>query len=1234
MTGVQTCALPILLSFWVRTSTAEHPSDAAFQLFVDGTLAVELSGQTDWTNIVHEITTYDFHDIVWRYTKGAFSGHENEDAVWIDEVLWIPGPPDPLPRVDADSEVDEALEGSADANLAANITSKNEYNAYRAWVNRKGFAHQTVKVAPKSWLSYALDASVLIDKQFRKGDLSIDMFAPYAAGGFLFELGLNGVDIGDEATAANLAKVFGVEGATSLDGNDFSSDNVTLSFGVPNGGKATIVAEPKDGNAESFFLRATIRDFYDDVPVVSLSLNGGGSLNGASDELLVDRDAEYGTLPTPTRTGHTFDGWYTKATGGTKVTDSTTITTNSSHALYAHWTPNTYTTTFEPNGGSVSPTTKTVTYGASYGDMPTPERTGYTFAGWYTSSSGGSKVTDATSVTIASAHTLYAHWTANTYTVTFDANGGSVSPTSKTVTYDSTYGDMPTATRTGYTFDGWYNASSGGSKVTDATSVTTDSDHTLYAHWTAKTYTVTFNSNGAGVEPTSRTVTYDSSYGDMPTLTRTGYTFAGWYTSSSGGSKVTDATSVTTASAHTLYAHWTGNTYVVDFDANGGSVSPPSKTVTYGATYGSLPTPTRTGYSFDGWYTAASGGTKVTSATSVTTASVHTLYAHWTGNTYTVTFDPYLGSVSPTSKTVTYDSTYGSLPTPTRTGYSFDGWYTSSDGGTKVTSATSVATASAHTLYAHWTANTYTVTFDPNGGSVSLTSKTVTYGAAYGALPTPERTGYTFTGWYIASNGGAKVTGETYVATDSGHTLYAYWTANTYTVTFIDGGVFVSQRTVTYDSTYGDMPTLTRTGYTFDGWYTASSGGSKVTDATSVTTATAHTLYTHWTADMYVIALDPNGGEVSRETISVAYGEPFGELPTPTRTGHEFLGWYSLPDGGFPVSAASVPFDSVQTLFAHWISFSYVVKNGMATITGSSDAAGSITIPNNIDGYPVIAIADDAFNVGEPYSDLATITSVVIPYGIQNIGDRAFHDCSKLVNVTIANSVTNIGDMAFGSCYKLATIQLPTSLMSIGARAFASCDGLTSVVIPEGIEVIDVATLAGCRNLERVVMPKSVMCIKSSAFSNCPSLSDVVIPNGVTNIGYMAFAGCQSLTSIRIPDSVTALGDAAFYGCTNLTSVTIGKSVANIEHQTFERCTNLKDVVFGGDIETIGKWAFKSCSSLERVTIPQSVTSIKDSAFSDCTNLQRVYVPYALEMQIETNSVFSGCDPSLAIIYY
>ena len=144
-------------------------------------------------------------------------------------------------------------------------------------------------------------------------------------------------------------------------------------------------------------------------------------------------------------------------------------------------------------------------------------------------------------------------------------------------------------------------------------------------------------------------------------------------------------------------------TYPVTFNANGGTVNTKSKNVTIGKTYGTLPTPTRTGYDFDGWYTRESGGTKVTATTSVGTNPPTTLYAHWIGKKYTVTLDANGGTVSMASRTATYGSKYPALPDATRTGgYTFDGWYTQITDGTKVDDNTTVTTAADHTLYAHW----------------------------------------------------------------------------------------------------------------------------------------------------------------------------------------------------------------------------------------------------------------------------------------------------------------------------------------------------------------------------------------------------------------------------------------------------------------------------------------------------------------------------------------------------
>ena len=154
------------------------------------------------------------------------------------------------------------------------------------------------------------------------------------------------------------------------------------------------------------------------------------------------------------------------------------------------------------------------------------------------------------------------------------------------------------------------------------------------------------------------------------------------------------------------YEKYINGVFQVMFDANGGIVQETERTAYSGTPIGALPNATRTGYTFAGWYTAVSGGTNVTASTSFVSSSTITVYAHWTANTYTVSFYENGGaSASPTSKTVTYDSTYGTLATATWDCHTFEGWYTAASGGTKITSNTKVAITSSQTLYAHWTLN-------------------------------------------------------------------------------------------------------------------------------------------------------------------------------------------------------------------------------------------------------------------------------------------------------------------------------------------------------------------------------------------------------------------------------------------------------------------------------------------------------------------------------------------------
>ena len=268
--------------------------------------------------------------------------------------------------------------------------------------------------------------------------------------------------------------------------------------------------------------------------------------------------AKLGALPTASLAGYDFVGWFTAKSGGTQVTATTTVSANVTY--YAHWKAKTYTVSFNAISAAATLTTKkkTVRYGGTYGALPVPGLDGYAFIGWFTERSGGTQVLDTTKVTAVADHTLFAHWkrVSTTCTVTFNANGGTVSPTSRKVASGAKLGTLPVPTLAGYDFVGWFTAKSGGTQITANTVVT--KDVTYYAHWQAKTYTVSFNAISASATLTTKkkTVRYGGTYGTLPVPVLDGYAFLGWFTERSGGTQVTDATKVTTAADHMLYARW------------------------------------------------------------------------------------------------------------------------------------------------------------------------------------------------------------------------------------------------------------------------------------------------------------------------------------------------------------------------------------------------------------------------------------------------------------------------------------------------------------------------------------------------------------------------------------------------------------------------------------------------------------------------------------------------------
>ena len=311
----------------------------------------------------------------------------------------------------------------------------------------------------------------------------------------------------------------------------------------------------------------------------------------------------------------------------------------------------------------------------------------------------------------------------------------------------------------------------------------------LYAVFFPAKFTINFNANGGKYSDntTSKSVKDVVFYEDYPsapaTPTRSGYTFNGWHTSSSSDTPVTlNDTCFSSTSNTTLYAHWTANTYNVTLDRNiasgtsdltGGNyrAGTASLSVKYNSTYQSITTPIRNGYTFNGYYTA--GGTKIynasgTSSVKCTTADHHTLYANWTANTIEVTLNHQSGTSTRDEFYYKYDTnryysnascttSLSSIPIPTRTGYTFGGYYTGTNGGgTQYITASGSFTNSlfkniyaSSTLYAKWTENDYSIQYLPNGGSGSMSNSTgILYTTSF-TLPTNAfyRYGYLFKGW-------------------------------------------------------------------------------------------------------------------------------------------------------------------------------------------------------------------------------------------------------------------------------------------------------------------------------------------------------------------------------------------------------------------------------------------------------------------------------------------------------
>lgn len=448
-----------------------------------------------------------------------------------------------------------------------------------------------------------------------------------------------------------------------------------------------------------------------------------------------------------------------------------------------------------------------------------------------------------------------------------------------------------------------------------------------------------------------------------------------------------------------------GKATVVTFHANGGVGADYTQNF-YGQAALKLNAFTKADGVFAGWATTPDGEVAYTDGAKLNPTEAMDLYAVWTP-AYTVTFAYNDGTTADTTVAIARDTAIGAgaIPQPTRTGYTFGGWFA---GDTALTADTVIAANTTYT--AAWTANTYTVQYLPNGGTGEMAAQTFTYDAEQALTANAfTRAGYDFRGWFDAPEGGTEITNQTKFADATPVTLYAHWQEGI-TVHF-DGNGYkgkISDKTVRKDAVGKNLPYLSEYSYpankALDGWYTAKEGGERVTQDT-VFTEPEITLYAHWRDYQYQVEFNVRYSDKSSVTGEMAtVAVPFGvdyKLPACTfqREGYKFAGWSESPYGTTVKYAdqATIRRDfedgdwddgsednEIYKLYAVWTKDAFgIAFDAVAAALpadGTIRTADALTLPTSGDGYtitytssaPAVLAADGTVTL--PASGVQTVT--------------------------------------------------------------------------------------------------------------------------------------------------------------------------------------------------------------------------------------------------------------------
>lgn len=1006
------------------------------------------------------------------------------------------------------------------------------------------------------------------------------------------------------------------------------------------------------------------------------------------------------TLSNPTRPGYTFLGWSGTGIDGTSKAVTVEKGSVGNRTYTANWEANRNTIVFHPNGGTGTMENQTILTDESQTLTRNGfTKAGYTFVGWAISSDTAVKYQDGASYTMGVEETyhLYAIWTPNQNTLTFDGNGATSGSMDALRKYSDEKFTLPGVgfSKTGYSFKGWSKTPNGTVLVQDGADYTMDCQDQviLYAVWGINQYTITIEANG-GKGTTKITQDYNTVV-KAPTLTRSGYAFEEWFADADFKTVYNFATMP--ADNITVYVKWqlsnfggeqtgirtpaeldairnnlAGNYYLEnDIDMAGMNWMPiGSDTDSFTGNFDGKGkriknlTISSNANKYIGLFGYAETTLKnVFVCDAVYNIQQRTFYiggiagrgdcynCSWSG-TMTLKSSIYVGGIVALGNAQKCVST-GTIKSNAVNGINSTGCYNYIGGivgsGSAKECHSEVSITASNTVIdnnRYGSTNNMFVGMICGQGTdvVDCYSLSINHPLCGSVTKIVRCYGYALSKSSISGenclllNDTTHLKSRQYLVETLGWDESVWCFGNDYPTLYIDGYIRVIYENVSKannDSNPSgfkvgsDGFTLKkpyRVGYTFDGWYTDAAFTNKITEVKGLTTPL--TVYAKWTANTYTITLNPVGGKLTDTTASVRYDSDY-RLPVPPAgaLGYVFAGWYD----GTGAAAVALTDDTGKSL-------------GTWTYTGGMTLYAKWDVQAEMKNFQFASTSTTCIITGVINK---AVTELIVPNFVTSIANGAFSGCGKLEKLTIPftgesrKTVNpdydgkNCLGYVFGSTFyeggmevKQATVvkkdlrfYIPESLHYVKvtevakAYAFYNCSSITSLSLENITNQIQANLCNGCANLSSCTLPIGLKYIGFGAFSGCNNLKDFNLSDcldTIIEISYDAFKGCSSL--FEIEGNVVYVTQWAIGTVTkDITQINVRKGTIGIAAHAFSNCTNLLSVQMPETLKFIGSSSFTGCSALGTLILPDSVRNIESSAFSKCLSLRSITIPSKIE---------------------